>query len=190
MVGFSDITALHILFNQIYHLPSIHGNVAMWIEDINDIKQIMNAIAGNEQNFFLMPINDLAISMRESPIKGIVSGGNLTVYTTLIGTKLHPHTDGKILVFEDISEKGYAVKRKLIHLLYSGIFDNIPALIFGEFTKGDGLVEYAILDFCRKEIPKIPAFKIFNVGHVRPNYPLGLNVVANIVNNNFTYKFE
>ena len=42
LIGFSDITALHFLFNQKYKLPTIHG--AMGIDHARMIEEIINVL--------------------------------------------------------------------------------------------------------------------------------------------------
>ena len=86
LIGFSDITALHFLFNQKYKLPSIHG--AMGIDHKSMIEEIIQVLDGKEMNFNLVDVNKLAKSCDN--LSGEVMGGNLSLICNMIGTELHP----------------------------------------------------------------------------------------------------
>ena len=51
------------------------------------------------------------VNVQDAEITGEVMGGNLTVFCNMIGTYLTHETKGKILIFEDVNEKGYHVHR-------------------------------------------------------------------------------
>ena len=179
LIGFSDITALHLLFNQHYKLPSIHGPVITSFVRNNDNFDIFkNILNGERQNYSLTPIDEKS----SNQIEGNVSGGNLTVLATMIGTKLSPIFQDKIILLEDVNEKGYQVHRHLIHMKQAGCLNGAKAILFGDFTHGDDLIKIAIENFCRNEI-NIPSFYIFSVGHGVSNKPIVMESNALIKNN-------
>ena len=82
--------------------------------------------------------------------------------------------------------------RNLVQLKNAGIFDDIEAIIFGDFTKGDVFVEQAIKSFCLNHIPHIEAYKADEIGHGEVNHPVIMNHEV-IINSNvlsFTSPFE
>lgn len=179
LIGFSDITALHLLFNQHYKLPSIHGPVATSYVRNNDNFDIFKKILkGEKQSYNLIPIS----SKNSNPIAGEVSGGNLTVLTTMIGTKLSPHFKDKIVLLEDANEKGYQIHRHLMHMKQAGCFDEARAILFGDFTNSDNIAEIAIKSFCENEI-NIPSFCINSIGHAVANKPIVMESEAIIKDN-------
>ena len=100
--------------------------------------------------------------------EGIAVGGNLTVFTSLIGTPYFPDMKGKILVIEDINEYPYRVDRMLAHLRLAGVFNQIAGVILGDFSgcvskdDGDGDIEAVFQDYFQN-FP-VPVVQI-NYGH-------------------------
>lgn len=97
---------------------------------------------------------------------GITVGGNLTVFTSLMGTPYFPDMKGKILVIEDINEYPYRVDRMLTHLRLAGVFRDIAGIILGDFSgcvskdKEDGDINAVFQEY----------FQNFSVPVVQINY--------------------
>lgn len=189
LIGYSDITVLHLLLNNHYNIPTIHGSVlTSLLPPTNQaITPIIDILEGKESKIQLTPINKIS----EENITGKITGGNLTVFSKLIGTSIDLRK-GNILLLEDVSEKAYAVHRNLVQLKNAGIFDYIEAIIFGDFTKGDEFVKQAIDSFCLNHIPHIETYKAAGIGHGEVNYPIIMNheVVINEDILSFTSPFE
>ena len=185
LVGFSDITALHILFNQQFKVPTIHGAVYSPYFDIDSSSAIIDILKGKTIELALEPINNC---VTKDEISGKVTGGNLTIFCNMIGTPLAPKTKGKILVSEDVNEKGYHVHRHLVHLKNAGLLNQVKAVVFGDFTKSDELVEASLENFCKFHISHIPTFKLENIGHEKINTPFILGHKASIIAGNFKQK--
>ncbi|HJD56004.1 MAG TPA: LD-carboxypeptidase [Rickettsia endosymbiont of Pyrocoelia pectoralis] len=189
LIGYSDITVLHALLNQHYNSLTIHGSVltSLLPPTNQDIKPIIDILEGKKGEIQLTPINKISNSI----IEGKIIGGNLKVFATLIGTSIK-FQKGNILLLEDVNEKGYAIHRDLMHLKNAGIFENIEAVIFGDFTKGDEYVEQSIESFCLKHIPDIETYKAIGIGHTQVNYPIIMNHEVTISGNilKFTSPFE
>ncbi|BAK96771.1 microcin C7 resistance protein [Rickettsia japonica] len=217
LIGYSDITVLHLLLNNHYNIPTIHGSVltSLLPPTNQDIMPIINVLKGEKSEIQLIPIKKIS----EENITGTITGGNLTVLTKLISTglQIHSHSyaslchsrrsgnpekiildprfhgdDNKILLLEDVNEKAYAVHRNLVQLKNTGIFECIKAIIFGDFTKGDEFVEQAIKSFCLNHIQNIGTYKAAGIGHGEVNHPVIMNHEV-IINSNvlsFTSPFE
>ncbi len=168
LIGFSDITALHFLFNQKYKLPTIHG--AMGIDHMHMIEEIISVLGGKEMNFNLNAINDSSKSYGK--LSGEVVGGNLSLICNMIGTDLHPDLKDKIVFVEDVNEKGYHVHRFLMHMKNAGLFKGVRAMVFGDFSNSDDRVQETMQEFSNSHIKDIPAFMTSGIGHGRINYPV------------------
>ncbi|WP_341786694.1 LD-carboxypeptidase [Rickettsia endosymbiont of Cantharis rufa] len=231
LIGYSDITALHLLLNNHYNIPTIHGSVltSLLTPTNQTIMPIINVLKGEKGKIQFTPINKIS----EENITGKITGGNLTVLTKLVSTSLrihshsytslsHPHTslchsresenpekiildprfhgddnkipqyNKKILLLEDVNEKGYAVHCNLVHLKSADIFNDIEAIIFGDFTKGGEVVEQAIESICLKHIPNIETYKAVRIGHGEVNHPVIMNHEVIISRNilSFTSPFK
>ena len=114
-------------------------------------------------------------------VRGPVIGGNLTVFSGLIGTPYMPDCDGAVLFFEDIHAGGYEVSQCLNHLDLAGILGRASGVVFGEFCKK---IDRGDQDICiedvivRKFANRVPcAFGVnFSHGATCATIPLGCEV--------------
>jgi muramoyltetrapeptide carboxypeptidase len=182
LIGFSDITALHAFLNQKWKWETIHGPTISSFSKINlqkkCILELKNILLGVHKNDFkLKPINESAKDTK-SKIEGAVIGGNLAIIQSLLGTNFQLKTKNKILVIEDVNERGFRIDRMLKHLEMAGMLKGCSAIVFGDFTKalepnGASYVDYALNRFARDL--KIPVFKTNEFGHGKINRPLIFN---------------
>ena len=180
LIGFSDITSMHILFNQHLKLPSLHANnIASCIRYPDSLQKVLSTLSGVGTVLDLISLN--TPSFNNFVIEGEIAGGNLKVLTTLIGTALAPNFDNKILILEDINEPSYAIMRDLMHLRYAGLLADIKAIIFGDFIQADGYLDQTLKEFSQNL--EIPAFMTSGFGHGSINYPVVLGGKGKIINN-------
>jgi muramoyltetrapeptide carboxypeptidase len=66
--------------------------------------------------------------------QGRTIGGNLTVFTSLLGTPYQPLFKGMIPFFEEIDEKPRKIDAHFAQLRLAGGFDNAKAMLLGQFT--------------------------------------------------------
>ena len=67
-------------------------------------------------------------------VQGRLFGGNLEMFSRLVGTPYLPDVDGAILFFEDLGERPYRLDRLFTHLDLAGVFDRASAVIAGDFS--------------------------------------------------------
>ena len=184
LIGFSDITALLLLFDQKFKMPAIHGSVITSIIDkqSNMLDHIISILSGHDMVFSLKPLNELA---NKAVINAKITGGNLAVVCHLIGSKLTIDTNDKIIFLEDVNEKGYQVHRDLLQMRNAGLFSKAKALILGDFSNSDDKIVPSIENFCMEHL-SIPAFRTQGIGHLPDNYPIIIGADAQINNNNLT----
>lgn len=188
IIGFSDITALQLYFYERYGWPYLHSRVVnQYIDGTklsdDDIPRIKSILSGEWKviKHDLTPANSLA--QNENTIEAEVIGGNLCLIESSLGTDWQIKPAGKILFFEEVSERGYRIHRMLEHLKQAGIFDDIKALIIGDIkcqAEADGsmLCEDALNDFIGKA--EFPIFRSSDFGHGEKNYPLFCGVKATL----------
>ncbi len=187
LVGFSDITSMHALFNSAYGFESLHASVLTTLLPPleQDINEIIKVLSGKDTILDLTPITESAANLKHTIISGETIGGNLTVFCTLVGTKLHPQTQDKILIIEDVGEVSYKIYRDLMHLKSANILDQLSAVIFADFTSSDDLLETTIQYFCNHHIAHVPAYRTKGIGHETVNHPIIMKRNATIENNQF-----
>ena len=134
LVGFSDITILHSRLHNL-EVPTIHGVMPRYFFDDNgelreDLTTMMKLVKGEGISYNI----DVAEFDRTGTASGQLVGGNLSIVSSLCGTKYDIDTRGKILFLEDIDEFLYHTDRMVHQLKLSGKLDNLAGLILGDFT--------------------------------------------------------
>lgn len=132
LVGFSDITLLHSHLLANYNLQSIHGQMPMNIPDASarSLETLRTVLFGEDVNYEVKPHTN----NRSGKASGILTGGNLSLLISALGSKSDVDYTGKILFIEDVGEYLYAVDRMLYTLKRAGKLANLAGLIVGGFT--------------------------------------------------------
>jgi len=141
-VGYSDVTNLHIAFNQKCNLGTYHGPMVKsnMINDFNDYTKssFFKALEKQEWKYEEsenMPLSILTKGNASSDIvSGVLTGGNLAIIVTTLGTKYEINTKDKILFLEDVDEETGSLNRMLTHLKYADKLDDCKAVFFGNFA--------------------------------------------------------
>lgn len=189
-IGFSDITALHLFFSQRWNWPVIHGRTISQMHPefsgTPDRKLLTDIIFGKKkENTFkkLIPLNESASESKT--ISASITGGNLRILQSSLGTSWELKAKGKILFIEDVAERGYSVDRMLEQMIQARIIDKgVKAIIFGDFTEGlekDGrdLTGEAIKRFASR-VP-YPVLRGLPAGHGHEtNYPIPFNTSCSL----------
>lgn len=99
-VGYSDITSLHLLFNQncglvTFHGPMVSSNMVDQFDE--ETKAAFFAALTAEREYAYRAPEGFEIGVaREGKAKGEMTGGNLTVMCASVGTPWEMETDGKM----------------------------------------------------------------------------------------------
>jgi len=129
-VGFSDITVLHMWLSEIYGVVSIHADMPLNYNNAEKTQYtfstLKQALSGS-----LDSIEWTGSSFRGCAAEGEMTGGNLSLFYSLIGTAADPGTGGKILFLEDVGEYFYHIDRMLRSLKLAGKLSGLSALIIG-----------------------------------------------------------
>lgn len=180
IVGYSDVTALHITLNNL-GLESLHGPMATRIEgDTLSVGYLHQALFGKVPGLVLHPDE----YYRSGEVFGRLVGGNLSLIYSLQGTPYELDMKDAILFIEDVDEDSYSVDRMLQNLLLSGKLDDIAGLIVGQFTNFDdedgmdlslpALIDSKLGDRNIPVMYYIDAGHEWNVNKSAPNYALYL----------------
>lgn len=196
LLGYSDITGLHLAIHQKTGLVTFHGPTGLspftefsqnWFQRAIDNKPM--GVLGNptERNAF-RPIHPLR-TVRSGKAKGRLIGGNLSLVTCLMGTPHEPDVRGKIFFLEDVGEEPYRMDRMLQQLALAGKFDQCAGIIIGEcvdcgprqfepsitfnYTLGE------VLDRVFEKV-KVPVFHGLLIGHTADQITLPIGVMASM----------
>jgi len=190
-IGYSDMTALHLFLSQEWGWKTIHGSNIYDLtkpeKDPNNFTKIATIINGKIKQVTinnLLPLNDIA--KLNKPISGKLTGGNLTMVQTSIGTNWQIQTTDKILFLEDVNVAAFRLDRSLLQLKQAGLLQNVKAIIFGSFDKDSDAVILVLRNFANSL--KIPVFKTNRFGHEKINDPIIYNTESKIIGSGEKFK--
>ena len=171
VIGFSDITALHLSFLKNCHQVGIHG--AFSVGPNEDDVSLYTAQALHR---VLMTAEDILIQSRpEEPTsrlttsgtaKGRLIGGNLDMVATSAGWAL-PAMHGAILLLEAIGLYPGQVDRQMTMLRKARHLDGLAAVAIGQFTDFEFDRPYSVIDILREHLAElnVPVLGGLPLGH-------------------------
>jgi muramoyltetrapeptide carboxypeptidase len=141
-IGFSDITVLHLWLSEICGIVSIHGEMPLNYTNPEKSREtfesLRKALFGEYET-----CSWRGSSVRGNEAEGEITGGNLSLVYSLMGTKAEPDTKGRILFLEDVGEYYYHIDRMMTSLKMAGLLENLSALVLGGFRDiQDGNTEW------------------------------------------------
>jgi len=139
LLGYSDITGLHLSLNQICSLATLHSPMPTRGWDTLDPVSLKSL---TDQIFFSKPAGPAPNIEGESieiinpgTAEGRIIGGNLSLLTATLGTPYEVDTRNKILFIEDVEEKNYRIDRGLTSLALAGKFSDCAGIILGTWAE-------------------------------------------------------
>ncbi|MEU4602230.1 LD-carboxypeptidase [Kribbella sp. NPDC023972] len=180
LVGFSDITAVHLSLWKECRLAGIHGP--------------FNDEAGGGLRAALMTAEEVVVRQDPKeptaaltaggPATGFLMGGNLNTIAHAVGGELSS-LDGGILLIEDTIGTGLGmIDRQLTQLVKSGLLDDLRGVAVGRFNGfEDARVNgWSVLDVLRDRLDllAVPVLGGLPIGHGPQSATVPLGTVATI----------
>ncbi|UQZ90106.1 hypothetical protein C4J81_13200 [Deltaproteobacteria bacterium Smac51] len=140
IIGFSDLTALHLARFTASGVIGYHAPMAVSLgkeesakqADTVSIKDLKKALTSPDRtgawNFSKKDV------INGGHVKGLLLGGNLTMFIALLSGPWMPDLNGVILMLEEVDEPGYRLDRLLVTLRQSPGWKKAAGLVFGHFT--------------------------------------------------------
>jgi muramoyltetrapeptide carboxypeptidase len=177
LIGFSDITAIH-------HWALKHGHVGIHGPVLTQLGRLGKAT--HARLFSLLesgstpaaPLQGTETYV-EGKFEGPLIGGNLAVFSRLLGTPYLPPLDNSILLLEDVAERPYMLDRMWTHLHLAGVFQKVRGIVLGEFVRCDDPQQQYTGAEVLKELAVatgLPCAAGFPIGHGDVNEPVPLGV--------------
>ena len=195
LIGFSDITALHMALAARAGFTTIHGpNAASAWGELSWTSFRSLAFEGATPVYRNPEAKEDRLAQRSwrtwtirpGKASGRLLGGNLTVLTALMGTSYLPSFDGAILFLEDVDEAEYRIDRMLTQLALAGVLRRVAGVVFGQCTDcracGPSYGGFTLSQVLKQHLEPlgVPAFQGALIGHVANQFSLPVGVRAEI----------
>jgi len=142
LMGFSDITNLHIALRQESGLATLHGpgfgsmglperTAFTWDSALKGFRD--GGVGEVPRN----PDDSYVRALAGGRVTAPIVGGNLFTFVHLLGTPWEPSFDGAILFFEEVNEPTYVIEVHLWQLRQAGKLEGVAGVVVGELDKCD-----------------------------------------------------
>ncbi|PZU09754.1 LD-carboxypeptidase [Sphingomonas sp.] len=195
LIGYSDITALHMAFAARAGFPTIHGPNASsaWGKSSWEPFRAIAFDAATPTYANPPSLDDRLVprqwrtrTIKGGKAQGRLLGGNLTVLTALMGTPYLPDFRDAILFIEDTNEAEYRIDRMLTQLSLGGILGKLKGVVFGQCTEcvntGAGYGNFTLSEVLQQHLEPlgIPAFEGAMFGHIANQFSLPVGAMAEL----------
>jgi len=180
LVGYSDITAIHLWLMRRANLRSFHGPT---VDDL--IPSLRDPTTASLITALTVPCpaarigRDLSRGVVAGRATGRIVGGNLSLVQQTIGTSYQVDMEGAILFIEETRDPMSVVDERLVHLRAAGLLGTVAGIVFGQLSL-DRSEEDEFEDFLLDLISDldVPVLMDFPAGHENPNLtiPFGTEV--------------
>lgn len=188
LVGYSDITALHLALLTKAGLVTFTGPMV--------VSDMAAGLTGKAEEVFWncltsrKPPSSIhcgesrrSDALARSISTGQLIGGNLSIVSALVGTPYFPTVRNPVLLLEEIDEKPYRIDRMLRQIRLAGILRDTTGIVMGKFigcTPGKGkpsLTLRQVFDDSFRDF-RHPILSGLQYGHLRNliTLPLGIRV--------------
>jgi muramoyltetrapeptide carboxypeptidase len=142
LVGFSDLTALHVALGQRSGLATIYGNGLMGVgspEATTFTKDRLLEVlrTGGVGEVPHDPDDPWVRSIQGGSVTAPLVGGCLWLLMQTMGTPWEVELEGAILFFEDTHTPPYYVDGQLVQLAHAGKLEGVVGVVVGQMEKSD-----------------------------------------------------
>jgi muramoyltetrapeptide carboxypeptidase len=192
LLGYSDITALHLAIHRHAGLVTFHGPVASSTPSDYATEHLL-AVLTEPRESYTIPMsveNDRRAleepwyatrTVHEGVATGPLIGGNLSLVSALAGTPYAADFTGSLLFIEEVNEEPYRIDRWMTQLDLAVGFDKAAAIMIGICEncgpQGDGpsLTLDETLDVHLQPL-RVPAVTGYSFGHIRNQFTMPVGI--------------
>ncbi len=185
LLGYSDITALHIALAQETGLVTFHAPVASAKPTPYTATQLRRVLEA-KRSLAIQPYEDStdpAYVIHPGTASGLLTGGNLSLLAAMAGTPWSPSFAGKLVFLEDIDEKPYRIDRMLVQLFQATDLAEAAGVLMGVFRGCEPDPDDRSLtleETLRHQFGqlKVPVYYGFSFGHIANQCTIPIGVGA------------
>ena len=196
LLGYSDITALHLAIRRHAGLVTFHGPVASSTPSRYSDEHMLAVLTEPRPNYTIPMAPENARRAAQEPHYGVrtvhggvatgpLVGGNLSLLSALAGTPYAADIRGGLLFIEEVNEEPYRIDRWMTQLDLAMGLDRAAGVMIGICEhcgpQGDGpsLTLDETLDLHLQPL-QVPAVTGYSFGHIRNQFTLPLGVRATL----------
>ncbi|MGK5027005.1 S66 peptidase family protein [Janthinobacterium sp. RB2R34] len=196
LIGYSDITALHLAIHRHTGLVTFHGPVASSTFSDYTVTHLQ-AVLMQPQEQYTIPMalenhrraqtqpNFTIRTVHGGQATGRLTGGNLCMVSALAGTPYAAEFEQRIVFLEEINEAPYRVDRMLYQLDLASKLSSAAALMLGVFMHceaeegGSSLTLEQTVD---QHLLPLTATAVagYSFGHIRDQFTLPMGILATL----------
>lgn len=194
LIGYSDITALHLAIGQKTGLVTFHGPVAVSEFPASTLTHFKRVLIDPTVRYEInMPgINDpvagpeyRASILKPGVASGRLTGGNLSLLASLVGTEFSPKFKNRIVFIEEVGEQPYRIDRMLTQLLQGTDLKKASGVVLGVFEDCFPTGKEASLELMETLMDRlgglgIPVAYGFPIGHIAEQATIPYGVMASL----------
>jgi len=146
LIGYSDITFLHIAIFNKTGLVTFHGPSASHLDRSlpgdelktkrDNLERALNLLSGESgRDLTNPPAGMLLRTIHDGKTQGRLIGGNLETLEETLATPFEADLDDSLFFFEDVYASEEMVDRALTHLASAGKLGRVAGVIVGEFSE-------------------------------------------------------
>ena len=196
LLGYSDITALHLAIHRHAGLVTFHGPVASSTLSDYAAEQLL-AVLRDPQPATTIPMSSANAyrglseplyatrTIHAGTASGVLMGGNLSMVSALAGTPYAADIANALLFLEEVNEAPYRVDRWITQLDLAGGLHNAAAVIIGICENcgpepGDQSLTLDQTLALHLDKLAIPAVTGYSIGHIRNQCTLPIGIMATL----------
>lgn len=196
LLGYSDITALHLAVLRHAGLVTFHGPVAISSESEYARTHMLNVLMDPQPGYTIAMAPENALKALDQPhyavrtinhgqVEGRLIGGNLSLVSALAGTPYAADFNKRILFLEEVNEEPYRIDRWMTQLDLSGGFAHTAGIMVGicdNCAPAEGDISLSLdetLDLHLQPLVQ-PAVTGYSFGHIRHQFTVPMGVMARL----------
>jgi muramoyltetrapeptide carboxypeptidase len=196
LIGYSDITALHLAIQKKVGLVTFHGPVASSTFSDYSVTHLRHVLMQPEDEYTIPMALENSRKAEEAPhyalrtvvagqCEGPLTGGNLCLVSALVGTEYASNYTGGILFLEEVNEAPYRIDRMLMQLQLNRKFDQAAGIMLGiceNCGPQDSDISLTLDETTDQHLKplKVPAVSGYSFGHIRDQFTLPMGIRARL----------
>ncbi|MGW8389527.1 S66 peptidase family protein [Pseudoduganella sp. HUAS MS19] len=196
LIGYSDITALHLAIQKKVGLVTFHGPLASSTFSDYSLTHLLNVLMQPEDEYTIPMALENSRKAEAEPhyalrtvvpgvCEGPLTGGNLCLVSALVGTEYASNYTGGILFLEEVNEAPYRIDRMMMQLHLNRKFGNAAGVMLGiceNCGPQDSDISLTLDETTDQHLKplKVPAVTGYSFGHIRDQFTIPMGVRARL----------